>query len=161
MAYTIQFLAGGEEKQYKVLNYLNERLVKEGAFKAKFIASSNAKGQPIIIIKQVRLVKAKPYCGNHPGPCELNGQKKKTMTFLEWEDWIKFHGLVNRVLNRFKCNADVWSEPQDVRGKMYMRRGLKPRIHYDYDESFNQYGIAVRIWNQGTSDQFENESKEN
>lgn len=155
MAYTIQILSGGLEKQHKVLNYLNERMAKEGNFRAKLTPSLNSKGNPIILVKQVRLVKSKPYCGNHPGPCELNGQKKKTMTYLEWNDWISFHGLVNRVLNRFKCSADVWSEPQDIRGKMYMRKGLKSRLHYDYEESFNAYGRAVRNWNPGTPDQFE------
>lgn len=155
MAYTIQILSGGLEKQHKVLNYLNERMVKENVFRAKLTPSCDSKGNPIIIVKPVRLVKAKPYCGNHPGTCEFTGRKNPNATYLEWEDWIRFNNMVNRVLNRFKCNANVWSTPQDVSGKFHIRFGLKPRVKYDYTESYSTYGRAVRVWNQGTADQFE------
>jgi len=155
MAYTIQIISGGLEKQHKILNYLNERMAKENVFSAKLTPYQDTKGFCCIKIKPVRLVKAKLYCGNHPGPCELNGQPKKTTKYLEWNDWIKFHGLVNRVLNRFKCNANVWITPQDTNGKFYMRLGLRPRIRYDYESTFNSYGREVRVWNNGTPDQFE------
>lgn len=159
MAYTIQILSGGEDKRTNVFRYLQSRMEKEGVFRAKLVPFYDNKGNPCIKIKPVRLVKAKPYCGNHPGPCELTGRKKPNATYLEWDDWVKFHNLVNRVLNRFRCNANVFSTPHDVKGKMWVRKGLKPRIKYDWtEENITIYGgftRAVRVWNQGTLDQFE------
>lgn len=156
MAYTIQILQGGFEKRDRVLAYLNERLTKENIFNAK-LTPSMEKGLPSIIVKPVRLVKKKPYCGNHPGECQVNPflgpQKKSNATYLEWNDWVAFHAVVNRVLNRFRCHANVWSNPQDVKGKMLIRLGLKSRKRYDWTEEWNGFQ-TVRIWNKGTSDQF-------
>jgi hypothetical protein len=159
MAYTITLLDGGIAKQYQVLNYLAARMAKEGIFRATLTPSVDRHARCIIIVKPVRLIKAKPYCGNHPGECQINPftgpQKKPRATYLEWEDWVKFHNLVNRVLNRFRANADVWSTPMDVKGKMWIRKGRKARVNWNWDESFDRYGRAIRIWNQGTPDQFE------
>jgi hypothetical protein len=104
------------------------------------------------------LINRKPYCGNHPGECLVNPftgpTKKPNATYLEWDDWVKFHAFVNRVLNRFKTNANVWSTPMDVRGKMWIRKGTSPRINWDWEERLDNYGRIVRDWNQGTPDQF-------
>ena len=159
MAYTIKFLSGGIEKQTSVLNYLNARMAKEGIFRATLTPYTDDKGIPYIKIKPVRLCKKKPYCGNHPGECQINAftgklPKKPNATYLEWDDWVKFHDLVNRVLNRFHANADVWSTPLDVRGKMWIRKGLNQRIKYEWNERFDKFGRVVRDWNQGTLDQF-------
>jgi hypothetical protein len=157
--YTIVINEGGYKKRDQVLEYLQARLVKEGTFRATLERGIDMKSRYTIRVKPVRLIKAKPYCGNHPGECQINPFngpiKKKNATLLEWNDWIKFHGLVNRVLNRFHVKADVWSTPQDVRGKMWIRKGTKARKRYDWTEEYNQYGQVVRIWNQGTPDQFD------
>jgi hypothetical protein len=133
-------------------------MAKEGKFRATLTRGMDMHSHYTIRIKPVRLVKAKLYCGNHPGPCEINPfigpVAKKNATWLEWNDWVKFHGLVNRVLNRFRANADVWSTPTDVRGKMWIRKGTKARKRFDWTEDESQYGRVVRIWNQGTPDQF-------
>jgi hypothetical protein len=168
MAYTIQLngntsnaktLAALYTKRDKVLAYLFQRMAKEGIFRATLTPVSDTKGRPSIRVKPVRLVKAKPYCGNHPGPCQINPflgpRKKPNSTFLEWEDWIKFHSLVNRVLNRFHADADVWSTPADISGKMWIRKGTKPRLRYSWEETMNNYGRVVQVWNPGTPDQFE------
>jgi hypothetical protein len=158
MAYTIQILKGGTEKRDRILAYLQERLVKEGTFRATLTPIHDNKGNPCIVVKPVRLLKKKPYCGNHPGECVVNpffgARKKPNVTFLEWDDWVKFHGVVNRVLNRFHTHANVWSNPQDVRGKMWIRKDLKPRIKYEWTEDYNSIGLPIRTWNQGTEDQF-------
>lgn len=159
MAYTIQILTGGLAKQERVLNYLHARMIKEGKFRATLTPFVDGKGNYCIKIKPVRLVKKKPYCGNHPGECQVNpftrqAPKKPMATYLEWDDWVKFHGLVNRVLNRFKVNANVWSTPQDVRGKMWIRKGMKARIKWEWTERFDSFGRAIRDWNPGTEDQF-------
>jgi hypothetical protein len=149
--YTIKFLSGGIEKRDRVLAYLQERIVKENIFRATFKPLFDNRGNPCIGIKPVRLVKAKPYCGNHPGECALT-TRKKVATYLEWNDWVRFHNFVNRVLNRFKANADVYSTPHD--GKMWIRKGLKQRVSWDYTEEYNKWGQVVRIWNQGDDSQF-------
>src|ERR1700686_3436352 len=111
MAYTILFLEYKDfAKRDKVIAYLQERMVKEGKFKATltpFLIYKGGVSLPAIRVKPVRLVKKKLYCGNHPGLCEINiltgvAPKKINSRLLEWNDWVQFHGLVNRVLNRFK-----------------------------------------------------------
>lgn len=154
MAYTIQILTGGIAKQCQVLNYLEDRMRKEGVFRATLTPGVDPKGHCIIVCKPVRLINRKSYCGNHPGECPVDSKPKPRATYLEWEDWVKFHALVNRVLNRFKTNADVWSTPMDVRGKMWIRKGRRARTQWDWEEHVNGYGQLVRVWNQGTEDQF-------
>jgi hypothetical protein len=162
MAYTIKFQTGKTELCNKVVSYLRERMAKEGKFTALLtpsaIWSRGGVSCPIIVVKPVRLLKKKAYCGAHPGPCLVNPftgpTKKMNATFLEWNDWIAFHGLVNRVLNKFHADADVWSTPLDVRGKMFVRRGKLARKRYDWTETYNSYGRAVQVWNQGDASQF-------
>ena len=158
--YTIQILKGGEAKRNRVMAYLRERMAKEGKFTAE-LSYAIDKRCPSIHIKCVRLVKAKAYCGQHPGECIINPyigpQKKKVGKWLEWEDWVKFHAFVNRVLNRFKTHADVWSHPPDVRGKMWIRKGVKPRIKWEWEDNWDS-GRRIQVWNQGTPDQFMSEA---
>ena len=159
MAYTIEFQKSDFAKRDKILAYLQARLIKDGRFKATLTPTTTFKRGgdvlPAIRVKPVRLINKKPYCGNHPGPCELDGKKKPKATFLEWNDWVAFHSLVNKALNRFRANANVWSTPMDVRGKMWIRKGTQARQRYDYSEELSSYGRVIRVWNQGTSDQFE------
>jgi hypothetical protein len=164
--YTIKF--NGNNRSYyslKVLAYLQERMAKEGRFKATLTPSfvwARGVQYPTIKIKPVRLVKAKPYCGNHPGECPVSDKPKPKSHHLEWNDWVKFHDLVNRCLNRFHVDADVWSNPADVRGKMWIRKGKKARVKWDWTEKYlpNPFNFPqelvrpIRVWNQGTPDQF-------
>lgn len=156
MAYTIQILEAGEKKQTLLLAALQAKLVKDGKYNAKLVIGMAGKF-PAIICKTVRLAKAKPYCGNHPGECEVipgfATPKKKVMTYLEWDDWVKFHALVNGVLDRLRIRADVWSNPQDVPGKMWIRKGMNARVRWDWTENHNGFR-TIRIWNQGSPDQF-------
>lgn len=137
---------------------LKDRLVKDGKFRAILTPTYDSKNRACIKIKPVRLVNKKPYCGNHPGECVVNPftgpTKKPNATYLEWNDWVAFHKVVNTVLNKYKVNADVWSTPYDVRGKMHIRKGRVARKRYDYSEKINQYGMPVREWNQGDESQF-------
>jgi hypothetical protein len=149
MAYTIQVLKGGSEKRDKVMAALATRLET-----SPFRATLTLEGEASIKVRPVRLRVNKPYCGNHPGECPIGGPPKKNASYLEWEDWVAFHKLVNATLNRFHTHADVWSTPADVRGKMWIRKGTAPRIHWDWTEDMDRYGRTVRTWNQGTPDQF-------
>ena len=154
MAYTIQFLKGGVEKRDRVLAYLQARMIKENVFRATLTPFSDNHNRPCIKIKPVRLLKPKPYCGQHFGLCPT-GAKKPNSTRLEWDDWVKFHNLVNRCLNKFSANADVWTTPMEggVR-KMWIRKGFKARIKYDVDETYDDRGRHIGKWNPGTEDQF-------
>jgi hypothetical protein len=171
--YTIQFLLGGEDKRNRVLAYLEARLAKDGRYRchlqADHVAASRADQHlgsgakrigsvPAILVQKVRLVKAKPYCGNHPGECPVSSKPKPVSTRLEWEDWVKFHSIVNKVLNRFKALANVWTLPYDVKGRMWIRKGLQARVHYDWEEKLNRFNQLVREWNPGTDDQFQKAS---
>ena len=155
--YTIQILKGGEAKRNRVLDYLRQRIAKDGRFTANMECAMDRR-LPSIHIKPVRLTKAKPYCGQHPGECVVNPftgpTRKPRATWLEWDDWVAFHHLVNRALNRLRTHADVWSTPPDVRGKMWIRRGIKARLRYEWTEEPGRYGLPIREWNQGTFDQF-------
>lgn len=125
--------------------------------KSRFTAKIELRDRDVVL-PRVRLGEAKPYCGNHPGPCVVGPfggvAKKRTTRWLEWDDWVEFHGIVNDVLDASKTNADVWSNPQDARGKFWMRRGILRRVQYDYEEEERGFGLPLRIWNTGTPDQF-------
>ena len=164
--YTIQFLSGNQRetparwkarvaKRDKILAALRDRFAKDGIFNATLLPTLTGKLAPCIDIKPVRLAKAKPYCGQHPGECLLSDRPKPKATYLEWDDWIKFNATVNSVLNRFRVDANVWSNPPDVRGKFWIRKGTKARKRFDFDEQMNSYGQVVRIWNSGDESQFQ------
>lgn len=166
MAYTIQFLKGGIDKRDRVLAYLQERIAKDGRFRCNLVTGEVKTSRddrrtvgrvyslPAILVEQVRLVTKKSYCGNHPGECPVSDKPKPISSRLEWDDWVAFHSLVNRALNRFKADANVWSLPHDVRGRMWIRKGLYARVRYDWHEDLDRIGRTIRVWNQGTPDQF-------
>lgn len=111
---------------------------------------------PTLLLKRIRLTTAKPYCGNHPGECAITGDKKRNTTYLEWEDWVAFHGLVNKVCDKFKLSANIWTLPPDVRGKMWIRKGLLPRLRYDHTDDWSRGNVRgpLRVWNAGDASQF-------
>jgi len=174
MAYTIQFFAKGNEKRSKFLQVFQDRLHKDGRFKCelemRMVSTTKADRLqltaslgtdafkmyelPGILIRKIRLTKKKPYCGNHPGECPVSDKPKPNSTRLEWDDWVEFNNLINRTLNRFRAEANMWSLPHDIRGRMWMRKGILARKRYDWDEQTDQFGRTIRIWNPGTESQF-------
>jgi hypothetical protein len=115
------------------------------------------------MLKPVRLAKHKEYCGQHPGVCQVNtvfGERKKMKaTYLEWDDWVGLHDLVNDLLDELRMDADVWSTPMECKGKMWIRKGTRRRIKWEWTEGVpNAYGLSVRTWNNGTEDQFAKEA---
>jgi hypothetical protein len=109
-----------------------------------------------IEMRGIRLAEAKPYCGNHPGECVVplfgGPRKKPKARWLEWDDWVAFHALVNAFLDQEKVEADVWTKPQDAKGKFWIRRNNKPRTRFDWTETRNAYGQPLRVWNLGDKD---------
>ena len=153
--YTIQILSGGEDKRDRVLVYLYKRIIKEGRFTAKLSKAMDGK-LPSIHVSPVRLVKSKLYNGQQPdGQASLYYRRVQRKTrYLGWDDWVRFHGLVNRVLNRFRTDADVWTEPPYMQGKLFIRRGKRMRYRYDYTEEFSRFGMPSVKWNPGDESQF-------
>lgn len=167
MAYTIKIHTSDEVFVGKVKLLLEKTLEKDGRFRCRvensgFIYKGPREGSRKegygFTLRNVRLTKKKEYCGNHPGVCVVNpylGSKKKPVaSYLEWDDWVAFHSIVNDVLDKIKVDADVWSNPQDVKGKMWMRKGLARRTKYEWEERNTNHWQPLRIWNQGTVDQF-------
>jgi hypothetical protein len=154
--YTIKFLVGDFDKRDNILSILSERLIKDGRFRATLTPGAicvGSKMSPTIFVKPVRLVKKKRYCGNHPNFCENPNRPKPLSTFLEWSDWVAFHRVVNTILNKYRINADVWSNPPEVKGKMMIRKGTKARKRYDWTEDYSS-GRRVQTWNAGDETQF-------
>jgi hypothetical protein len=155
--YTIQFRADEYSKRDKILEALQARIVKDGKFKATLtpVVNYGWKGTafPAIRVKPVRMAKKRLYCGAHFGECPVDAPKKNA-TYLEYEDWVKFHKLVNSVLNKFRTDADVWTTPTEVRGKYWIRKGTKARKLFDATVSLDQYGRRVQNWNLGDASQF-------
>lgn len=119
-------------------------------------------GKPgyVLDLRQIRLAKPKPYCGNHPGSCVAGGPRtkaglKRAARFLEWEDWIKFHTHVNDVLDRFGVSADISTRGADVDvGQLlWCRRGISRRVRYDWVQTSGGMH-PTRPVNHGTPDQF-------
>lgn len=158
--YTIQVLRWGVGKRDQVKAALLAAVAKDGRFRILGTSEGEVQALPTLYLHRVRLADKKPYCGNHPGPCEINPfrpqEKKKNTVYLEWDDWVAFHGLVNKVLNKLRCHADVWTLPQDARGRFWIRKDLSPRVKFDYTEEYVG-GRPLRIWNTGDSSQFQKE----
>lgn len=113
-----------------------------------------------IIVKPVRLINAKEYCGQHPGECIETPfgprPKRKRHHLLEWDDWVAFHDVVNDTLDRLRVSADVWANPlekMDRGSKMWIRRGLSRRVKWDWEDDWST-GRRVQTWNHGTPGQF-------
>jgi hypothetical protein len=157
MAYTIRLLDNLSTFAYEQLTSEFERAIKEdGRFKVSEATHCTVAGYQTIKLHKIRLTQKKSYCGNHPGPCDLaNGPARKmNATYLEWDDWVAFHKIVNDTLDSLQVSADVWTMPRDVPGKFWIRKGTSARERFDYEEGFNSYGRPVRVWNKGSQDQF-------
>lgn len=54
-----------------------------------------------ISITKVRLKARRPYCGNHAGPCQIQGaHTNRSATYLEGGDWVRFNDKLNDILDR-------------------------------------------------------------
>lgn len=110
-------------------------------------------------VEGIRLLKPKPYCGNHPGPCDVgagivNPLKKKRAMYLEWVDWVTVHRHINDLLDKVAAAmpdtfADVFTLPQEVDGRLWIRRKGVRRHRYDYLEHRGVFGRPQRAWIRG------------
>lgn len=150
MPYSIKVMENGNAE------FIRARIL-EALVDSRFEATIEVVQTWLLELPRVRLKDRKEYCGNHPGECQVSpfGERPKKRTkFLEWDDWVEFHGIVNDVLDQHQVSADVWSKPQDAKGKFYMRRGRQRRHRYEWDARVGSFGREIRVWNLGTPDQF-------
>lgn len=126
MAYSIKLLEG---KLWEVEDTLIERL-KTSRFEVKDMTSVSKtrtyKGG-ILELRIIRLKEAKPYCGNHGGPCLIERTPKRKSRCLEGVDWVEFNDLVNDILDSLGVSADVMSSACTI------RRGRSRRVVYKAD----------------------------
>jgi len=142
MAYTVKFKAGEPARFVRLLEVLVE-----GTFTFQATVSGES-----VVLKPVRLVAPKPYCGQHPGECLAGGPKKKGR-WLEWDDWVAFHGVVNDALDAMHADADAWTNPAErlAQGKkMFVRKDNRRRVHFEWEEEWDdRLSQGVRVWNPG------------
>jgi hypothetical protein len=149
------------------------RAVEDAGFKVgdyDYVGSANARGPKdgsrkpgyIVDMRKIRLARPKPYCGNHPGECVAAGRRTKAglkpaSACLEWDDWVRFHDVVNDVLDQYHVDADITTAGADVdHGRLlFCRRGMQRRLRYDWVETARTSFNATRPVNYGTQDQFE------
>lgn len=118
-------------------------------------------------LSEIRLKEAKPYCGNHAGPCIVRvfERPRRNGRWLEGEDWMRVHALVNEVLDSLNVSCRVYTAGADVypvqgipkKHLVVRTETLGARKRYDYrdiakpGEMFPHYA-----YNPGTQDQFDN-----
>lgn len=158
MAYTIK---PSNPKDCKRISAALERAIgKDG----RFLIQEPSVLPRRVELRGVRLLQAKPYCGNHAGPCVL-GRPLRSYRYLEGEDWIAFNEIVNDVLDKLKVAALVWSTRVDLLDHIDMPRGMKRkliirhpmlgrRLHWDWEDKGDLHGRPHYAWNPGTEDQF-------
>jgi hypothetical protein len=111
----------------------------------------------VIELRGIRLMASRPYCGNHPGPCDAanpharfnkDGSKPKSKA-LEAADWIKVHTAVNDWLDTMSGPSLAYTEGADCDGnKMYVRRVGQRRVRWDYVEIHHSIR-PIRLWLSG------------
>lgn len=138
-----------------IVKRLTARAEKDGRFRPRLTIEGGE------VHVKVRLSAPKPYCGQHPGECEIIAgfeRPKRSGSWLEWDDWVQFNDLVNDVLDGLRACAEVYSVPPEIMDKgkkFYIRRGRARRVRWDWIEQQRAgFGRAVRVWNHGTADQF-------
>lgn len=136
---------------FAVANALWEAIQRHSRFTATVSSRNHYRYNECIEIRNVRLIKAKPYCGNHPNACVVTFREKRhnKSKFLEGADWVEFNDFVNDQLDALNASADVFSSPQEVRGLLWIRRGTKRRLRYESKPIFGGFGVLGHVWLNG------------
>jgi hypothetical protein len=161
-----------EDAAYRLAHALQARIQKDGRFRVNHLEVGSVKTSredrrtlgkvwtmPAILMKGIRLTKKSSYCGAHAFPCPV-GAPKKNATFLDWQNWIEFHQVVNSLLNQRHCSANIYTNPPetlDQGNRMWIRRGMQARVRWDVEGHMNNYGRMEEVWDHGTPSQFTKE----
>lgn len=160
MPYTVKMAT--VEAVTSFMKLFEKALEKEGSFALPKLSQIG----PAVEFRIIRKKTPSEYCGQHPGPCLVpvfREPKKQKNRLLEWDDWVRFHGIVNDVLDAMGAAADVWSKPMEAvpmpgtgpRSRFWIRRGTLARIKYDWEEDWQPGRFTpTRLWNMGSMDQF-------
>ncbi len=81
-------------------------------------------GKVDLFIMTVRLREAKPYCGNHAGPCQVGAGKHKRARTLEGLDWVAWNDMLNDALDEIEHAGDAGSP------RVRIRRDGRRRVEY-------------------------------
>lgn len=169
MAYTISIVHVSNAKTARFVACLKSKInemVSVGDWQEGIRTNRKGEKRYVIEMRSIRLRVAKPYCGQHAGPCQVE-RKLKNMRYLETHDWIELHKLINDRCDACHVKADIHTSRVDtyrVRGlvnKFLVRTvewGARKRYDYINGQPDNLFGIAHYVFNPGTRSQFENGS---
>ena len=124
-------------------------------FTAFVAAATHSRRGLGVFITTVRLRRAKPYCGQHPGPCLAQNRRRHPVgKWLEGADWVGFNDGLNDLLDRLRYDADCWSYNREAMGNTYyIRRGRLRRCNYASD-MLHRFGGVVAFWEKDRSHDF-------
>jgi hypothetical protein len=172
--YTVALL-NPKTNAYKLAYAMQDRIQKDGQFRVSRIEVGQVKTSreerrtlgkvytcTALLLHNIRLTKMRPFCGSHPGECLINpftGKEpdRPNSTLLEWADWVEFHKLINGVLSQRHTSANIWTIPRDRLDqgrRMWIRRGLLPRVKWEWEESYDHMGRREQVWDHGSPSQF-------
>lgn len=115
-----------EESQFKVANISYLKIT------SKRSSLSNTRHYfGTILLKNIRLKKARPYRGSEIEDYRVN-RKVVNRTYLDLEGWEDFNDLINDALDKFRLEAIVES------AKFRIRSNNKRRDRYQHDK--DRYG---------------------
>ncbi len=79
-------------------------------------------------LSAIRLRSAKPYCGQHAGPCRVTFPRRhKVGCWLEGADWVGWGDMLNDFCDRARIKADIWSHGAEFYKPYFVRRGAARR----------------------------------
>lgn len=104
--------------------------------------------RPAIILRRIRLVRAKPYCGQHAGPClRRSPRRERCSSYLEGADWVAFNDMLNDAFNRTRLRVSIWSKGPEL-GLFFTRLGDRSRIQYSASHSL-LIAPELLLWDTG------------
>jgi hypothetical protein len=115
--------------------------------KSRFTAELEYDKKYGIKLYNIRLKRAKPYCGQHPGPCvALFPRPHRNHRYLEGLDWVGWNQMLNDVLDKMEVEADAFSfNRESLTPRYFIRRGRLRRLKYPYE-----YRGNFAHWTQGS-----------
>lgn len=84
-----------------------------------------------IALSGIRLRQKKDYCGNHAGPCLVQGGRHAHTRFLEGLDWVSFNDMVNDVLDVLNVDGDIRSGGWGFHGTVVRKDGRRRVVYFD------------------------------
>lgn len=165
MAYTIRIWSTDHVEKFRLLSLLTaagftigESSTEERGKARRPAWAAGFDCLTVIELRNIRLPAARPWCGNHPGPCDANnpharrnkdGSKPKSK-ILEAGDWIMVNNVVNDWLDSIPDSvSEVFTTSGATDKYLFVRREGKRRQRWDYIEVHRNIGVPLRLWLSG------------